>query len=80
MAKLSEILSKMNDDVKVQFIHDSAVSVKDKKRTKDTEITIATSEIDCNEFHNGTKTGMVIWFEREDYNRALIEVNSKKTS
>ena len=73
--KLSEILEKMNNNVKIQFIHDSIVASKDKKRTGDTEITFATQETNTTEIHSGNgKVGMVIWFDKDEYNAA---VNSK---
>jgi chorismate synthase len=69
---LSKILEKMNNNVKIQFIHDSIVASKDKKRTGDTEITFATQETDTTQIHSGTgKIGMVIWFDKDEYNAAV---------
>ena len=70
--KLSEILERIDNDVKVQFIHDSMVASKDKKRTGDTEITFATQEIDTTQLYSGQgKIGMVIWFDKDKYNKAI---------
>lgn len=78
MADLSDILKEMDNNVKLQFLQDSVVQIKDKKRTKDTEITFATCEVDCNEFARGDKTGMVIWFSREEFNAAVAKLNNKE--
>ena len=75
MAKLSDILKEMGDEVKVQFLSQSVVSVKDKKRTKDTEITFATNEVDCNSFFRGNKSGIVIWVDNDKYNEAIEKLN-----
>ena len=70
--KLSKILEKMDDNVKIQFIHESVVSSKDKKRTGDTEITFATKEINTTQVYDGSgKIGMVIWFDKDEYNDAV---------
>ena len=75
MAKLSDILKEMGDEVKVQFLSQSVVSVKDKKRTKDTEVTFATNEVDCNSFGMGNKSGIVIWVDNDKYNEAIEKLN-----
>ena len=75
MAKLSDILKEMGDDVRVQFLSQSVVDVKDKKRTKDTEITFATAEVDCNSFARGNKSGIVIWVDNDKYNAAIEKLN-----
>lgn len=76
MAKLSDILSKMNDECNVQFLNSSMVSVVDKKKTKDTEITFATTEITCNSF-DGDKVGIVVWLSRDKYNETVKSINDK---
>ena len=77
MAKLSDILKEMNDDVKVQFLSQSVVRFADKKRTKDTEITFATNEVDCNSFGCGNKSGIVIWVDNDKYNAAIEKLLNK---
>ncbi len=67
---LSKILSKIEDNVKVQFLAESLVNIKDKKRTKDTEITFATQEVDCNSWINGRKTAIVVWVDIDEFNEA----------
>lgn len=75
MAKLSDILKEMNDDFRVQFLSESVVKVTDKKQTKDTEITFATAEVDCNSFARGGKSGIVIWVDNDNYNAAIEKLN-----
>lgn len=75
MAKLSDILKEMKDDVNVQFLSQSVVKVVDKKRTNDTEITFATGEVDCNSFGRGSKSGIVIWVDNDKYNKAIKKLN-----
>lgn len=75
MAKLSDILKEMNDDFRVQFLPQSVVKVADKKRTKYTEITFATEEVDCNSFARGNKSGIVIWVDNDKYNTAIEKLN-----
>jgi len=77
MAKLSDILNEMNNECTVQFLNSSVVNVVDKKRTKDTELTFATSEITCNSF-DGDKVGIVVWLSRDKYNDAVKNLNSKR--
>lgn len=78
MPKLSEIINEMQDDVKVQFLNESMVSIKDKKRTSDTEITFATSEVDANEWCNDKKTAVIVWVDKEKYNQAIINLTNNK--
>ncbi len=67
---LSKILSKIEGNVKVQFLAESLVNIKDKKRTKDTEITFATQEVDCDSWFNGGKTAIVVWVDIDEFNEA----------
>lgn len=76
MATLSDILAEMNDEAKVQFLSESLVNIKDKKRTKDTEVTFATNEVSCDTFFKGNKTGMVIWFDTDEYNKAITKLDN----
>ena len=70
---LLELIEKVGvDNISVQAIQSSMVKCADKKRTKDTEITIATNEINSTEiFSNTGKVGIVMWISREDYNKHL---------
>lgn len=77
MSALSEILKEMNDDVSVQFLHEAFVNLKDKVRTKDTEITFATTEVNANSFLDENKVGMVIWFDKGEFNRAVDRLKGK---
>ncbi|AKO61075.1 hypothetical protein AXI76_gp174 [Pseudoalteromonas phage H101] len=68
-----ELLSKVGEDnLRLQFINNSVIDVKDKKVTKDTEITFATAEVNTNQLVNDTgKVGIVVWIDREDYNKSI---------
>lgn len=60
------------DNLMLQFISGSLVKSVDKKSTQDTEITIATKQANTNQLSNDTgKVGIVVWVEREDYNKVL---------
>lgn len=60
------------DNIKVQAVNSSVVNVKDKKRTNDTEITIATNELSANDvMTNNGKVGLIVWISRNDYNKHL---------
>lgn len=60
------------DNIKVQAVNNSIVNIKDKKRTQDTEITIATNELSANDVANDNgKVGLVVWIGRDDYNKYL---------
>lgn len=78
MAKLTDILKKIGDEsITLQFLGDSTVNIKDKKRTKDTEITFATSVVDCNSFIDGGKAGIVLWVDKNEYNSAVAKLNQE---
>ena len=54
------------DNVNVQSVQTATVKIADKKRTKDTEITIATNEINANDYATNTgKVGLIIWLDGE---------------
>ncbi len=62
------------DNLMLQFISGSLVKSVDKKDTQDTEITIATKQASTNQLINDTgKVGIVVWLDREDYNKVLGE-------
>lgn len=68
-----ELLSKVGEDnLRLQFINNSLVDVKDIKVTQDTEITFATAEVNTTQLVNDTgKVGIVVWMDREDYNKSI---------
>ena len=68
-----ELLSKVGEvNLRLQFINNSVIAVKDKKVTKDTEITFATAGVNTNQLVNDTgKVGIVVWMDREDYNKSI---------
>lgn len=70
---LTELLQKIGDEnVQVQMLDNSTVSVEDKNRTNDVEVTFATHNTNCNEFYTGKgKVGLVVWIDREDWNKAI---------
>lgn len=75
MAKLSEIMQKIEGNVKVQYLSDSCVAIKDKKRTGDTEITFATTEVNANSWCDDKKTAIIVWVDKDEYNAAAKELN-----
>ncbi|AUR89606.1 hypothetical protein NVP1127O_14 [Vibrio phage 1.127.O._10N.286.52.E12] len=76
MAKLSDVLSKIEDNVSVQFLSQSLVKCEDKKRTKDTEVTFATAENDTNGIlSNSGKEAIIVWVDREQFNSAMNELS-----
>lgn len=78
MAKLTDILKEIGDEsIDLQFLGNSTVNIKDKKRTNDTEITFATSIVDCNSFIDGNKAGIVIWVDKSEYNSAVEKLNQE---
>jgi hypothetical protein len=72
---LSKVLSKIESDVKVQFLAESMVGIKDKKKTNDTEISFATAEVDSNSWFDGRKTALIVWVDIDQYNEAMREIN-----
>ena len=68
-----ELLENIGEDnLRLQYVNNSFLTSKDKKRTKDTEITFATSEINTTQLCSNTgKVGIIVWVDREDYNNSL---------
>ena len=60
---LLELLEGIGEDnIRLQFVNNSFIYAKDKKRTQDTEITFATAETNANELSDDTgKVGIVVW-------------------
>lgn len=71
---LSKAISKIESNVTVQYLSTSLVNIKDKKRTKDTEITFATGEVTTDSWINGDKTALIVWVDRNEFNKAISEV------
>ena len=71
---ISELIEIVGDEnVIYQSVQGSLVGVKDKKRTRDTEVTIATSQINANDVAcDREKVGIIIWIDRESYEKAKI--------
>lgn len=67
----------MDDNVKIQFLQDAFVDLKDKNKTKETEIKFITKEVNAQSFISGNKTGMVIWFDRDGFNQAVLKLKGK---
>ena len=59
--------------MKVQYLTESFVSSKDKKRTQDTEVTFSTTEVDCNTLMHGKKTALIVWVDKDEFNAAINE-------
>ena len=66
---LTSALSSIGDDkLKFQLISNSLVKSVDKKKTKDTEVTFATSEANTTQIYNNSgKVGIVVWVEKSDW-------------
>lgn len=78
MAKLSEVIARIEDNVTVQFLTQSLVKSVDKKRTQDTEVTFATAENNTQGIHSGTgKTAIIVWVDRDEFNKAMTDINNK---
>lgn len=74
---LSKILAEIEENVTVQQLSASLVSIKDKKRAKDTEITFATNEVDTQSWMKGRKTALIVWVDIDEYNAATNKLNTK---
>lgn len=68
---LSKALAKIEENVTVQYLSTSLVSIKDKKRTKDTEITFATNEVTADSWFKDEKTAIIVWVDRNEFNEAI---------
>lgn len=68
-----DLIKKVGEDnLMLQFISESLVKAVDKKRMQDTEITIATTQVNANQVANDTgKVGIVVWIDRKDYSEAM---------
>lgn len=78
MAKLSEILSEIEDNVKVQFLAESMVKSMDNKRTRDTEVTFSTKENNTSGLYSGEgKTALIVWVDRDEFNQAMQKCNEE---
>lgn len=79
MAKLSDVIAKIEDNVKVQYLSQCLVKSADKTVTKDTEITFATSENNTNGIMSSTgKTAVIVWVDRDEFNNAMNELNNEQ--
>lgn len=68
---LSKALSEIEENVTVQYLSTSIVNIKDKKKTKDTEITFATNEVNADSWLKGKKTAIIVWVDIEEFNAAI---------
>ena len=68
-----DLIKKVGEDnLMLQFVGGSLIKAVDKKRMQDTEITIATTQVNANQVVNDTgKIGIVVWIDRKDYNEAM---------
>lgn len=73
MVGLIELIKLIGEDnVKVQGVNNSIVKIQDKKRTNDTEVTIATNEINANDIAVGSgRVGLIVWISRADHDKYL---------
>lgn len=69
--KLSKVIEKIEDNARVQYLATDCVNIKDKKKTADTEITFATTEVDCHSWMTGNKTALIVWVDRDEFNSAM---------
>ena len=70
---LSKALAEIEDNVTVQYLSTAFVGIKDKKRTKDTEITFATNEVNADSWVKGGKTAIIVWVDIEEFNAAITK-------
>jgi len=70
---LSKAIAEIEENVTVQYLSTALVSIKDKKRTKDTEITFSTNEVNTNSWMNGNKTAIIIWVDIDEFNKAITK-------
>ncbi|MGO2457011.1 hypothetical protein [Vibrio casei] len=77
MPALSEILKEMDDNVKIQFLDEVLVRLKDRKQTSVTEVTFLTDEVSTHSYISENKRGMIIWFDTDEYNQAILELRGK---
>ncbi|MFK3862600.1 hypothetical protein [Pseudoalteromonas rhizosphaerae] len=70
---ISNLINRVGDEnVMYQSVQGSLVGVKDKKREGDTEVTIATTQINANDVACNTgKVGIIVWINRDSYEKAL---------
>jgi len=70
--ELSKLISTIGEDnLMLQSIDGSLVKSVDKKRTKDTELTIATNQVNTNDaVRRSGKVGIIVWFDRDQFNEA----------
>ena len=68
---LSKALAEIENNVTVQYLSNSIVNIKDKKRSRDTEITFATNEVNTDSWIKGNKTAIIVWVDRDEYNSAI---------
>jgi hypothetical protein len=68
-----DLIKKVGEDnLMLQLVGGSLVKAADKKRMKDTEITIATTQINASQAINDNgKVGIVVWIDRKDYDEAI---------
>ena len=70
---LSKAIAEIEENVTVQYLSTALVSIKDKKRTKDTEITFSTNEVNAKSWMNGNKTAIIIWVDIDEFNKAITK-------
>ena len=70
---LSKALAEIEENVTVQYLSTALVNIKDKKKTKDTEITFATSEVNTQSWMTGKKTAIIVWVDIDEFNEAIIK-------
>jgi hypothetical protein len=70
---LSKALAEIENNVTVQYLSTALVSIKDKKRTGDTEITFATNEVNTDSWmnSNNNKTAIIVWVDINEFNEAI---------
>ena len=70
---LSKAIAEIEENVVVQYLSTALVSIKDKKRTKDTEITFSTNEVNAKSWMNGNKTAIIVWVDIDEFNKAITK-------
>ena len=68
-----DLIKKVGEDnLLLQSIGGSFVKAVDKKRMQDTEVTIATTQVNASNLINDNgKVGIIVWVDRDEYNKAI---------
>jgi hypothetical protein len=77
---ISELIEEIGcENVSIQHIRNSIITVKQNKKNRDNEVTFCTNELTPTDFVTGDgKVGFVVWFTQEQADEAVKAVCLKK--